>query len=63
MSNVKPVQLPLAPHFMLYNLQCAQTKAKKQDMANVTYAKAVGCLMYAMVLTKPDIERDILIAL
>ncbi|KAH9678644.1 Integrase catalytic domain-containing protein [Citrus sinensis] len=32
-------------------------KAEKQDMANVPYANAVGSLMYAMVLTRPDIAH------
>ena len=57
MNNAKPVQLPLASHFRLSNLQCPQTEAEKQDMANVPYANAVGCLMYAMVLTRPDIAH------
>ncbi|KAK9230368.1 hypothetical protein WN944_023335 [Citrus x changshan-huyou] len=36
-----------------------QTEAAKQDLANVPYANAVGCLMYAMVLTRPDIAHVI----
>ncbi|KAH9687674.1 hypothetical protein KPL70_014852 [Citrus sinensis] len=59
MSKAKPVQLPLASHFRLSNLQCLQTEAEKQDMASVPYANAVGCLMYAMVLTRPDIAHAV----
>ncbi|KAH9660266.1 hypothetical protein KPL70_024153 [Citrus sinensis] len=59
MDNAKPVQLPLASHFRLCNLQCPQTEAEKQDMANIPYANAVGCLMYAMVLTRPDIAHAV----
>ena len=55
MNNAKPVQLPLASHFRLSNLQCPQIKAEKQDMSNVPYANAVGFLMYAMVLTRSSI--------
>ena len=54
MDNAKPVQLPLASHFRLCNLQCPQTEAEKLDMTNVPYASAVCCLMYAKVLTRPD---------
>ncbi|KAL9411120.1 hypothetical protein AB3S75_044831 [Citrus x aurantiifolia] len=57
MDNAKPAQLPLASHFRLCNLQCPQIEAEKLDMANVPYADAVGCLMYAMVLTRPDIAH------
>ena len=57
MSNVKPVLLSLASHFRLSNLLCPQTEAEKQDMANVPYTNAVGSLMYAMVLTRPDISH------
>ena len=59
MDNAKPVQLPLASHFRLCNLQCPQTEAEKQDMANTPYANAGGCLMYAMVLTRPDIAHAV----
>ena len=59
MSKAKLVQLPLASHFWLSNLQCPQTEAEKQDMASVPYANAIGCLMYAMVLTKPDIAHAV----
>ncbi|KAH9791940.1 CCHC-type domain-containing protein [Citrus sinensis] len=57
MSKAKPLQLPLASHFRLSNLQCPQTEAQKQGMASVPYANAVGCLMYVMVLTRPDIAH------
>ena len=59
MDNAKLVQLPLAFHFRLCNLQCPQTEAEKLDIANVPYASAVSCLMYAMVLTRPDIAHVI----
>lgn len=62
MINSNLVQLPLASHFRLCNLQWPQTKGKKKKklaMANVPYANAVGCLMYAVVLTRPDIAHTV----
>ncbi|KAH9778820.1 Integrase catalytic domain-containing protein [Citrus sinensis] len=57
MLNSKPVVTPLAAHFRLSNLQCPKTSEEKLEMEDVPYANAVGCLMYAMVLTRPDISH------
>ncbi|KAH9646639.1 hypothetical protein KPL70_024932 [Citrus sinensis] len=56
MANSKPVQTPLAPHFRLSDQLCPKTEAEISDMINIPYASAVGCLMYAMVLTRPDLS-------
>ncbi|KAH9652997.1 hypothetical protein KPL70_027263 [Citrus sinensis] len=57
MEDSKPVQGPLAAHFKLCNLYCPKSEEERLEMANIPYAKAVGCLMYAMVLTRPDISH------
>ncbi|KAH9648891.1 hypothetical protein KPL70_025781 [Citrus sinensis] len=57
MEDSKPVQDPLAAHFKLCNLYCPKSEEERLEMANIPYAKAVGCLMYAMVLTRPDISH------
>ncbi|KAH9703677.1 hypothetical protein KPL70_011177 [Citrus sinensis] len=59
MLNSKPVVTPLAAHFRLSNLQCPKTSEEKLEMEDVPYANAVGCLMYAMVLTRPDISHAV----
>ncbi|KAH9685060.1 hypothetical protein KPL70_013801 [Citrus sinensis] len=59
MNNCKPVITPLASHFKLSNQQCPKTSEKKQEMSKVPYANAVGCMMYAMVLTRPDISHSL----
>ena len=59
MTDSKPVQTPLASHFRLNSSQCPSTDEEKQEMMSVPYANAVGCLMYAMVLTRPDIAHDV----
>ncbi|KAH9754460.1 hypothetical protein KPL71_015451 [Citrus sinensis] len=57
MNESKPVQTPLASHFKLSAAMCPQTAAKQQEMSKVPYSNAVGSLMYAMVLTRPDISH------
>ena len=56
MASSKPVQTPLAPHFRLSDQLCPKTEAEISEMMNIPYASAVGCLMYAMVLTRPDLS-------
>ncbi|KAH9786526.1 hypothetical protein KPL71_010287 [Citrus sinensis] len=59
MEDSKPVQGPLAAHFKLCNLYCPKSEEERLEMTNIPYAKAVGCLMYAMVLTRPDISHAV----
>ena len=59
MSNAKPVSTPLANHFKLSSEQCPKTDGEIEDMAKVPYASAVGCLMYAMVYTRPDLAHAV----
>ncbi|KAH9649112.1 hypothetical protein KPL70_025867 [Citrus sinensis] len=60
MANSKPVQTPLAPHFRLLSDQlCPKVEAEMYDKMNVPYASVVGCLMYAMVLTKHDLSYSV----
>ena len=55
MINAKAVQTLLAAHFKLSNSQSLESDKDKNDMTRIPYAQAVGCLMYAMVCTRPDI--------
>ncbi|KAE8658140.1 Retrovirus-related Pol polyprotein from transposon TNT 1-94 [Hibiscus syriacus] len=57
MSSAKPVSTPLANHFKLSSEQCPKTDKEAEDMAKVPYSNAVGCLMYAMVCTRPDLAH------
>ncbi|KAH9649106.1 hypothetical protein KPL70_025861 [Citrus sinensis] len=56
MANSKLVQTPLAPHFRLSDQLCPKAEAEMSEKMNVPYTSAVGCLMYAMVLTRPDLS-------
>ncbi|KAL0301597.1 UNVERIFIED_CONTAM: Copia protein [Sesamum radiatum] len=49
MSKAKLVSTPLENHFKLSIERCPKTDRQVEDMAKVSYASVVGCLMYAMV--------------
>jgi hypothetical protein len=57
MENAKPISTHLANHFHLSTSQCPKTVEETEDMSKVTYASAVGCLMYAMVCIRPDLAH------
>ncbi|KAH9699562.1 hypothetical protein KPL71_024410 [Citrus sinensis] len=59
MVDSKPVQTPLPAHFRLSCNQCPRTEDEKAEMSTTLYSSAVGCLMYAMVLTRPDISHAV----
>ena len=54
MAEGRPVTTALAGHFKLSSKQCPQS-TKEEDMSQVSYASAVGLLMYAMICTKPGL--------
>ena len=54
MGKAKPIQTPLPTHFRLSSQQCPKTDAKRSEASSISYSSAVGCLMYAMVLTRSD---------
>ena len=55
MFNAKSVGAPLPVNCKLNSGQCLKTEKDKAEMRRVSYASAVGSLMYAMVCTRPDI--------
>ena len=57
MHESKSVQTTLASHFKPSTTQCPQIDAEQDQMAMLPYSSAVGSLMYAMVLTRPDISH------
>ena len=58
MDICKPVQTPLPSHFRLSCQQCPNSDAEKAEMNKFPYSSVVGCLMYAMVLTRPDLSHS-----
>ena len=57
MLDAKPVRTPLANHFRLSGIQCPKNEEEIENMSKVSYASAVGCLMYAIVCAKSDLSH------
>ena len=57
MDDAKALSTPLANHFRLSTNQCPKTEDEVKDMSKVPYVSAVGCLMYPMVCTRPDLAH------
>jgi Reverse transcriptase (RNA-dependent DNA polymerase) len=62
MEDCKPVKTPQEPGLKLSKDMCPTSDAEKEDMKNVPYRSAVGCLMYLMVATRPDIATAVGVA-
>ncbi|KAE8680896.1 hypothetical protein F3Y22_tig00111366pilonHSYRG00299 [Hibiscus syriacus] len=59
MQDANPVSTPLGVHFRLSKEQSPKTEEERAYMVKVSYASAIGSLMYAMVCTKPDIAQAV----
>ena len=57
MSSNKSVVTPLTSHFKMSCSQCPNTDGERSEMTKVPYVNVVGCMMYAMVLTRPDLTH------
>ncbi|KAE8712603.1 hypothetical protein F3Y22_tig00110239pilonHSYRG00004 [Hibiscus syriacus] len=57
MSSAKLVSTPLTNHFKLSSEQCPKKDKEAEDMEKVLYSNVVGCLMYAMVCTRPNLAH------
>jgi len=57
MENAKLISTPLANHFRLSTSQCRKTIEETEYMSKVPFARAVECLMYVMVCTRPDLAQ------
>jgi hypothetical protein len=55
--NMQPVKFPIHVGTKLYVDQCPKPEEELEYMTRVPYASVVGCLMYAMVCTRPNISR------
>ena len=58
-SDAKPVNVPLRGHFKLSKAHDPTTEDEKALLLEVSYASAVGSLMYAMVCTRLDIAQAV----
>lgn len=55
MDQCNPVATPLSPSEPLTKQQVANTEKKIERMRNVPYQEAVGCLLFAARVSRPDI--------
>ena len=59
MENAEPMSTPLTNHFRLSTSQGPKTVEEIEDMSKVLYASVVGCLMYAIICTRPDLAHAV----
>ncbi|KAK1415826.1 hypothetical protein QVD17_31614 [Tagetes erecta] len=55
MQHCSPSVAPVVKGDVFGSFQCPKTEAEKEQMRLISYASAVGSLMYAQVCTRPDI--------
>ena len=55
MQDSKKGLLPTRHGIILSKEQCPKAPQEEEDMRRIPYASAVGCLMYVMLCTRPDI--------
>jgi hypothetical protein len=59
MHGSKPVKVHIPIGVKLSVDQCPKTQEEEEDMSRVSYASAVGSLMYEMVCTRLDIAHAV----
>lgn len=55
MSDCNPISTPIDVNQKLSKSMCPSSESEKNEMQNVPYQEAIGCLMYVGQLTRPDI--------
>lgn len=55
MENCNPIDTPMDPNQKLSKEMCPKTDAEQQEMANIPFQEAIGCIMYAAQISRPDI--------
>ncbi|KAH9679472.1 hypothetical protein KPL71_026145 [Citrus sinensis] len=59
MKDSKPISTPLSAHFRLSKQQEPKDDAEVEFMKKIPYLSAVGCIIYAMVCSRPDLPYGI----
>ncbi|XP_031261582.1 secreted RxLR effector protein 161-like [Pistacia vera] len=59
MADYKPVKIPMTLEVKLSTNQYPKSKEDVEEMTYVTYASAMGSLMFVVVCTKPDIAQAV----
>jgi len=58
-QDCKPISTPLPINFKLSSSMSPSNEAERMEMSRVSYASAVGSLMFAMICTRPDIAQAV----
>ena len=59
MNKAKPVNVTLVSHFKLSSSLCPNSVDENDYMSHVSYVNTVGCLMSALVCTRPHISHAV----
>jgi len=59
MEGAKAISKPMPLHIQLSGKRSLISEKDKNYMEKVSYASAVGSLMYVMVCTRPDIAQTV----
>ena len=57
MENDKAISITLPSHLKLTKEMCPKTQEEDDKMSKVSYALAIGSLMYAMICTRLDMAH------
>lgn len=57
MFDARTISIMLASYFKLSAAQCPTNHQEIEDIENVPYASAIGCIIYVMVCIIPDIAH------
>ena len=57
MQKTKQMYTSIAYNRKINKEMCLQNSKDKEEMKKVPYHNAIGCLMYAMLCTWPDISQ------
>ena len=56
MNESKKEFIPMSHGVTLSDTQCASTPDEQERMSRVSYASAIGSIMYAMICTRLDVS-------
>ncbi|XP_067614870.1 PHD finger protein 14-like isoform X1 [Eurosta solidaginis] len=55
MCDCSSVSTPMDPNQLLWKDMCPMSNADRQELLSIPYQEAIGCIMYAAQISRPDI--------
>ena len=59
MDNFKKGYLLIGHGITLFKKDCLTTPEEREHMSRIPYASTVGCIMYAVTCTRPDVAYSL----